>query len=211
MWGTKLYKTWADMIQRCENPNSTNYKHYGMRGIAVTEDWKTFINFFEWAIKNGYKDGLSIDRIDVNGNYEPNNCRWVTREKQNNNRTDTIWVEINGEKMSLKEVSRKYNLSYGMLKHRYHVGDRGEKLIEKPNRGVKRNGKQNNPDFLKLDKDIVGEIKWLLRNTDMIQTEIANKYSVSQTMVSKIKLGRQHSSVNEKKPNWFKEKEYHDM
>lgn len=85
--GTRLYKIWGGMKKRCFNPKDHAYNWYGGRGITVCDEWKTrFICFREWALSNGYSDTLTIDRIDVNGNYEPNNCRWVTIQEQQKNR-----------------------------------------------------------------------------------------------------------------------------
>lgn len=79
---TNLYRRWRDMKSRCFNPNNCNYKHYGGRGITVCDEWLDFNNFKVWALNHGYSKELSIDRIDNNGNYEPNNCRWVTHNIQ---------------------------------------------------------------------------------------------------------------------------------
>lgn len=200
---SRLYRIWADMIQRCENPKSNNYKHYGARGISLINEWKNFDNFYDWATKNGYENGLSIDRIDVNKNYEPNNCRWVTREVQDNNKRNTLWVDVNGEKMSLKQVSDKYGISYSTLKHRYSVGDRGIDLLGEKRQGIKRVGKMRRPKFIKTNISDVAEVKWLIKNTNMYQSEIASRYNISQTMVSKIKLGHFHEDVKERKPKWL--------
>ena len=78
---------------RCNNPNEPSYRHYGERGITVCEEWKNnFSTFYNWAIQNGYSDTLTIDRIDVNGNYEPKNCRWINQKQQCRNRRNNIYI-----------------------------------------------------------------------------------------------------------------------
>ena len=87
---TRLHGIWNCMKQRCNNPNNQKYKDYGGRGIKVCDEWlNDFQSFYNWAMANGYADSLSIDRIDVNGNYEPSNCRWATVMEQRHNRRDS--------------------------------------------------------------------------------------------------------------------------
>lgn len=127
MTGTKIHNTWLNMLQRCENPNSTSFHLYGERGIKVCDEWHDFQIFYKWASENGYKETLSIDRIDVNGNYEPDNCRWATIEQQANNKRTTRYVEYNGKNQSLsiwcKELGLKYKLIYGRLRKGWSVKD----------------------------------------------------------------------------------------
>ncbi len=101
---TKLYYVWRGIKTRCYNKHSKKYDVYGWRGIAVCDEWRNdFMNFYDWAINNGYKDGLTIDRIDVDGNYEPSNCRWATQKQQQRNRRNNRKVTINGETHCLTE------------------------------------------------------------------------------------------------------------
>lgn len=87
---TRLYRIWSAMKSRCFDKKRECFKHYGGRGIAVCIEWKdNFQSFHDWAMANGYEEHLTIDRIDVNGNYEPSNCRWITLEQQQTNRTNT--------------------------------------------------------------------------------------------------------------------------
>ena len=124
------------MIIRCENKKNINYKNYGGRGIKVCEEWHNGKNFMNWAIKNGYKDNLTIDRIDVNGNYEPLNCRWSNKKEQaRNKRTNTI-IEINGERKCMIEWSEIMNIDY-------------RTLLKRIKNGVIKNGRILKSNFLK--------------------------------------------------------------
>ena len=111
--GKRLYRIWKGMRERCNTPTCSTYKNYGERGIKVCPEWDDYLVFKEWALSHGYSDKLTIDRIDVNGNYEPSNCRWITYKQQANNtranhlitidgvtHTMTEWAEISGIKMA---------------------------------------------------------------------------------------------------------------
>ena len=101
---TRLYGIYQKMKERCLNPRNDHYKNYGGRGITICEEWlKSYIPFREWALDNGYTDKLTIDRIDVNGNYEPSNCRWVTAKEQALNKRNNIKITINNETRCLTE------------------------------------------------------------------------------------------------------------
>ena len=120
----KLYAVWRAMRQRCSSPSVKAYKNYGGRGIRVCEEWdESFEAFRDWSKQNGYKVGLTIDRIDVNGNYEPQNCRWVSRAVQSNNTRRTRRITYNGEMHSLYEWAQITGLNYNTLIGRiYHYG-----------------------------------------------------------------------------------------
>lgn len=101
---SRIYHTWQSMKDRCFNSNNKSYPIYGGRGISVCQEWKhNFSNFREWAMQNGYTDTLTIDRKDNNGNYEPDNCRWVTRLVQNNNKSSNVLISHNGETHNITE------------------------------------------------------------------------------------------------------------
>lgn len=101
---TRIYNIWRSMRQRCFNSNCISFKNYGGKGVTVCKEWdESFKSFFEWAESSGYADGLTIDRIDVNGDYEPSNCRWITQKEQQNNRTNNRKIEFQGETHTLGE------------------------------------------------------------------------------------------------------------
>lgn len=107
---TPTYNCWANMIGRCTNANRPDFKNYGGRGIAVCQRWK---QFFYFLLDMGEKThGQSLDRIDVDGDYAPENCRWVDALDQNHNRRDTLWVVLGGEAMSAKRAAQRLNKPY---------------------------------------------------------------------------------------------------
>lgn len=113
---TNIYNAYISMKQRCYNENNPAYKYYGKRKIKICDEWldkeNGFQNFYNWSIANGYNETLSIDRIDVNGNYEPSNCRWTSHLNQMNNTTRNHYITYNGEKHTIAEWARLFNISY---------------------------------------------------------------------------------------------------
>lgn len=101
---TRIYRIYNDMKNRCYNKNNKRYNCYGSRGIIICDEWKNdFKAFYDWSMAHGYADNLTIDRIDVNGNYEPNNCRWATLKQQANNRRNNHYITYNNETHTISE------------------------------------------------------------------------------------------------------------
>lgn len=114
--GTRLYDIWRGMKRRCYNRNSPMFKDYGERGISVCVEWiHDFIAFRTWAYAAGYTDNLTIDRIDNDGNYCPENCRWATRQVQRDNERDRKCRYKNGERFSIKRASIEKGLPYNVV------------------------------------------------------------------------------------------------
>lgn len=126
----RLYSIWKGIKSRCGNPSRKSYNDYGGRGITVCDEWRnSFKTFREWSLANGYSDDLTIDRIDNDGNYGPENCRWTTRTEQCNNTRRNHIVEAFGESHTLAEWSRINGLSYNTIKTRMRRGAQDEELV----------------------------------------------------------------------------------
>lgn len=121
--GTRLHKIWSSMKQRCNNPNARCFELYGGRGITVCDEWQnSFEAFRDWAIANDYADNLTIDRIDTNGNYCPDNCRWATYKMQENNRTNNHKVTYRGKEYTLSKLAEELHISSATLAWRLNHG-----------------------------------------------------------------------------------------
>lgn len=129
---TKLYYTYRNMLNRCYRCSNDMYADYGGRGIIVCDEWlgaDGFINFSKWVLNNGYQEKFTIDRIDNNKGYSPNNCRWVDKYVQANNKRNNHYIKINGEIDTVGNMARKYNVSYWNLLH-YSKGGKNCKYPE---------------------------------------------------------------------------------
>ena len=134
---TRLNRIYSDMKKRCYDSNYKQFKDYGGRGIVICDEWlnkeiirfkeykgsasKGYLTFKKWALENGYQDNLTIDRIDVNGNYEPNNCRWVTQKIQNNNQRRNIIITYQNKTQTLKQWCEELGLNYSTVQTRISV------------------------------------------------------------------------------------------
>ena len=128
----RISRIYSNMKTRCYNPTSNRYHCYGGRGIKVCDDWKSsFANFKEWALNNGYTDNLCLDRINNNGNYEPSNCRWVTKKQNSNNTSFNRILTYNGETHTMSEWCEILGVKLQTLSARMYRGWSVEDAITK--------------------------------------------------------------------------------
>lgn len=130
--GTRIHNIWLSMRERCNRVNHPWYKAYGGRGIKICEEWDDFSKFRKWAMANGYSNELTIDRIDCNGNYEPNNCRWATMKEQQNNKRNNRIIEYKGKKYTLTQLAEKIGINKTTLKERLNAGWSVDDAVERP-------------------------------------------------------------------------------
>lgn len=134
MTKTDIHNKWLQIKQRCYDKNCKPYQRYGAKGIGMCDEWRNnFVSFMNWAYKNGYKEGLSIDRIDNSKGYSPENCRWVEWAEQANNRTSNIRFTYNGETKNLKQWCNFFGKDYVLVRNRIRkLGWQFEKAMFKP-------------------------------------------------------------------------------
>lgn len=124
---TKLHSVWNEMLQRCENPSSPKYKDYGGRGIIVCEEWHEYTVFRDWAIRNGYNQAATygmctIERVDVNGNYTPDNCCWASYKVQARNRRSNHFVTVDGITKTLTDWCHIAGIAPSLFRYRKRKG-----------------------------------------------------------------------------------------
>lgn len=164
------------MKQRCFNPNRQVYPNYGGRGITVSDEWAHFKQFEQWAIANGYKQGLDIDRIDNDGNYEPNNCRFISHKKNCNNRSNCKYISHNGETHTITEWADIYRIRSDTLYKRLKTGMSFENAIMRPVMFSKS----------KYIYNVFGE--------ELTLDDISNKYNIPISSLT-YHLSRKHSDI----------------
>lgn len=134
MCGERIYWIWVDMKRRCKSQSRKCFDRYGGRGIAVCEEWKAFEPFYEWAIANGYREDLTIDRIDNDSDYCPENCRWATQKEQCNNTSSNHRITYNGETHTLVEWAEILGLPKSVMYDRTRRGWSMERIVNTPMR-----------------------------------------------------------------------------
>lgn len=183
--GTRLYGIWSGMKNRCMNKGHPSYKHYGGRGIAVCDEWHDFLKFREWAEANGYEDKLTLDRVDNDGGYHPENCRWVNQEDQANNKRNTVRYDYRGGRYTIAELSEMSGVRKHILRNRIHNGMSVEDAASKPDRKAKEGVKLmvNTKEIKKrlIDKGMsVGDLAEVMgRSYANISSKINNKTPIT--------------------------------
>lgn len=146
----KLYACWCAMKQRCFNKKSASYKWYGAKGITVCEEWeKDYLSFREWALNNGWRENLSLDRIESTGNYCPENCRWSDWYEQENNRCICTRYEYKGNNYTISQLSKISGIKRNCLKRRIDSGMTIKDAVETP---VKKRIFTKKPEFKRKKK-----------------------------------------------------------
>ena len=142
---TRIHSIWSKMMDRCHNPNSNQYKWYGAEGKTVCDEWHGtdgFIRFYEWALANGYTDDLTIERKDVNRGYSPDNCCWIPHNQQTWNTRVSKRLTVNGETLSVPQLSQKYGVSKANIHNRIDLGWSPEEIVELvPHKRGSKNGR----------------------------------------------------------------------
>lgn len=128
----RLYSIWVHMRDRCLNPEDALYKYYGARGITVCAEWLDYPTFYSWAVSKGYAENLTLDRVENNKGYSPDNCRWATSTEQNSNRRNNVLLTHNGETKTLQQWARDLGISRGALRDRLKHGLSVEEALTMP-------------------------------------------------------------------------------
>lgn len=116
---TRIYNIWSNIKARCTNPNEKAYPYYGRKGITICDEWRNdFMSFYNWSMEHGYNDELTIDRINNQKGYQPDNCRWITFLEQQRNKTNNVLINYNEKNITLSELSKITGLSYSLLYNR---------------------------------------------------------------------------------------------
>ena len=143
---TRLHTIWHSMYCRCNYPSTNGYKNYGGRGIKICKEWTDkengFVNFYNWAINNGYSENLTLDRINIDGDYEPSNCKWETPKNQSNNRRNNVFIEFNGKTKTAKQWCDEYGIIQTTFNDRIKRGWTIEQALT-----ISAKGKQNKVNF----------------------------------------------------------------
>lgn len=168
---TRIYTIWVDMKRRCNDTRNKAFNRYGAKGIKVCKEWnENFMSFYLWSMENGYDDSLSIDRIDNDKGYEPGNCRWADRVTQSTNRSVTKFIEIEGEKYTIPQLSRLYGINKNALYARARKIGFTKDILNPP--------KQNLIDYYGKKYRLTDLAKELGISASLLDYRIKNKWDI---------------------------------
>ena len=183
--GSVLYNKWGSMKTRCYYPQSKDYKNYGGRGIKICDEWLNYDNFRNWSISTGYQEGLTIDRIDNDRNYEPSNCKWITMKEQQRNKRNNRIITYNGKSLTLVEWGEIYNINPdrigARLKNGWSVEDALSKEVKSP---MKKKIENLGPEMKKYRKE-----------NNMTQKDLADIFEVRHSLVSRWENGQRYPTT----------------
>lgn len=185
--GTRIHTIWNSMRARCYCPTSHAYENYGGRGIKVCDEWLDFNNFYKWANENGWSEesvGISLDRIDVDGDYCPDNCRWASIIQQANNKRNNLRLTINGETKTINDWGRKSGIASSTIRHRIRSGWDVEKAVFEPV------AKQN--ELIEFDGELHTLKEWsniLNINVNTLYGRLHTGWSMEDTLATPICVG----------------------
>lgn len=193
---TRLYKVWGSMKARCSTPSHSSYKNYGAKGITVCEEWAgDFAAFREWAIETGYDEEAprgqyTLERIDANGPYSPENCCWKTIQEQERNKSTTIYVEDNGERICLAEYCRRHGANYGTEKYRHSESSREYKKelkrLQRRAKGVRPMEEYNRAREADQEKKIAIVKTTMKENPEASSRELARIMGISKSTINRL-------------------------
>lgn len=196
----RLKTIYSNMKSRCYNYKNPKYKTYGKKGIYICDEWleakKGFSRFFHWSLNNGYSKNLSIDRIDYTREYSPKNCRWTTQFEQQNNKSSNVFLEYNGEKISLKKFCLKYNLNEQIIRQRYNrFGIKDPNLLILKKLPLKRKRKH----FATINGKTMHINEWCeilgLKKSTIANRIKAHKYTPEEAILKPLKNGSETKEI----------------
>ena len=191
---TRLKNIYKLMKYRCQCKKYDKYKYYGEKGINVCDEWNdSYSDFEKWALEHGYEEGLTLDRINVNADYNPNNCRWVTRKDQANNKTTNKYVTYDGKTKTLQQWADDFGISYSTIRYRLRSGWELDDVFNAP---IKDTRKATYYTYNGKTKRLYQWAKELGINAETLNHRILyRKWSVEKAFETPVKKYEYHSEV----------------